>query len=112
MQSSKASKKTKIADESISPVSEISAVSEGTSKPRTSRSSKLKKETSETGPAKHRKVSAPEPVATAPVITTPSHDEIAKLAYSYWIARGYTHGSPEEDWLRAERELRAKSLGL
>jgi hypothetical protein len=32
-------------------------------------------------------------------------DAIAKLAYSYWEARGYQGGSPEEDWLHAEREL-------
>ena len=31
--------------------------------------------------------------------------EISRLAYSYWEARGYQGGSPEEDWLRAEREL-------
>jgi hypothetical protein len=35
----------------------------------------------------------------------PSHDEIARLAYSYWQARGYQHGSAEADWLRAEAEL-------
>jgi hypothetical protein len=29
------------------------------------------------------------------------------LAYSYWEARGYNGGSSEEDWLRAEHELRA-----
>jgi hypothetical protein len=34
-------------------------------------------------------------------------DAIARLAYSYWEARGYTDGSPEEDWLRAEHELRS-----
>ena len=33
-------------------------------------------------------------------------DAIATLAYSYWETRGYTGGSAEEDWLRAERELR------
>jgi Protein of unknown function (DUF2934) len=38
-----------------------------------------------------------------------AHEEIAKLAYSYWIARGCSHGSAEEDWLRAERELRQGS---
>jgi hypothetical protein len=38
----------------------------------------------------------------------PSQDAIARLAYSYWEARGYAGGSPEEDWLRAERELTAK----
>jgi len=30
---------------------------------------------------------------------------VAQLAYSYWEARGYDGGSPEEDWLRAEQEL-------
>ena len=37
---------------------------------------------------------------------TPSHDEIARLAYSYWEARGRRHGCPEEDWYRAEREAK------
>lgn len=36
----------------------------------------------------------------------PGHEEIARLAYSYWEARG-GGGSPEDDWLRAERQLRA-----
>jgi hypothetical protein len=42
--------------------------------------------------------------------TTPAAalDEIAKLAYSYWEARGYQGGNPEEDWLRAEQELNGK----
>jgi Protein of unknown function (DUF2934) len=35
----------------------------------------------------------------------PSHDEIARLAYSYWEARGGQGGSPCEDWFDAEREL-------
>jgi hypothetical protein len=35
----------------------------------------------------------------------PTHEEIARLAYSYWEARGCRSGSPWEDWLRAEREL-------
>ena len=39
---------------------------------------------------------------------SPSHDEIAVLAYSYWEARGCQGGSPDEDWLRAERELRTR----
>lgn len=32
-------------------------------------------------------------------------EAIARLAYSYWEARGCCGGSAEEDWLRAEREL-------
>ena len=33
-------------------------------------------------------------------------DQVALLAYSYWEARGCPDGSPEEDWLRAEQNLR------
>ena len=41
---------------------------------------------------------------------TPIRDEdIALLAYSYWEARAGRDGSAEEDWLRAERELRARA---
>jgi len=48
---------------------------------------------------------------TAKADTAPSFKQIAQLAYSYWEARGYQNGSPEEDWLRAEAELRAQSFG-
>ena len=40
---------------------------------------------------------------------SPSHQEVARLAYLYWEARGCQGGSPEEDWRRAEQELRATS---
>ena len=33
-------------------------------------------------------------------------EAISRLAYSYWEARGWQGGSPEEDWLRAEAEMR------
>src|ERR1700722_585776 len=42
----------------------------------------------------------------SPVMPVVSREEIARLAYSYWEARGRPHGSAAEDWLRAERELR------
>ena len=43
--------------------------------------------------------------------TAPTHEEISRLAYSYWESRGERGGSPWEDWLRAERELmRRKEL--
>jgi hypothetical protein len=44
---------------------------------------------------------------TAPA--PPTHREVAALAYSYWEARGRQGGSPTEDWLRAERELRRRT---
>ncbi len=39
----------------------------------------------------------------------PSEAEIAERAYTYWNARGCVGGSPEEDWFRAEEELRAQT---
>lgn len=47
---------------------------------------------------------SPGPGATAPD-RAPEYREIAALAYSYWEARGGQGGSPEDDWLRAERAL-------
>ena len=50
-------------------------------------------------------VEQPEVVSAA----APAFDQIAALAYSYWEARGRQGGCPQEDWLRAEQELRATS---
>jgi hypothetical protein len=47
---------------------------------------------------------APEGVAQQETFV--DREAVARLAYSYWEARGFTGGSPEEDWLRAEREIR------
>jgi hypothetical protein len=44
--------------------------------------------------------------APAPTVAQPSHEEIASLAYSFWLARGCQGGSPHEDWVRAEEQLR------
>jgi hypothetical protein len=38
---------------------------------------------------------------------TVRHQDIAALAYSYWLQRGRQHGHHEEDWFRAERALRS-----
>ena len=40
----------------------------------------------------------------------PSEEEIRVLAHSYWLARGCQGGSPEEDWRRAEEELRLQAM--
>jgi hypothetical protein len=117
MQSSKASKKTsKQANETVASAQELVGAADVTTKPRASRSSKTKKsEPPETGTVKHHHKSTPPVVAESPVVEvvidalpTPrevSHEEISELAYSYWLARGCTHGSAEADWLNAEREL-------
>ena len=49
--------------------------------------------------------SEPEALSVAPAGSF--HEAVTRLAYSYWEARGFVGGSPEEDWLRAEQELRA-----
>jgi hypothetical protein len=62
-------------------------------------------ETATPAPHRHKKAT---PVAAAspdPIVDT---DEIATLAFSYWESRGYQGGSPEEDWFRAETELRER----
>lgn len=50
-----------------------------------------------------------EPLAALPAespVTSPTFEQIAQLAYTYWEERGYQGGSQEQDWLRAESELR------
>jgi hypothetical protein len=34
------------------------------------------------------------------------HERVEELAYQLWLDRGCPIGSPENDWLRAEQELR------
>ena len=51
---------------------------------------------------------SPAPEATPSAEHTPQGEEIARLAYSYWEARAFQGGSAEEDWHRAERELRTR----
>ena len=41
-------------------------------------------------------------------VMTFGYDEIATLAHELWQARGCPYGSAEEDWLRAESEVRAR----
>ena len=43
-----------------------------------------------------------------PSAAGPSREEIARLAHSYWEARGGQGGSAEDDWLRAEQELKRR----
>jgi hypothetical protein len=56
------------------------------------------------GTAKRRK-----PAAKKQAPAAPSREEIARLAEKYWAERGWPEGSPEQDWLRAEQELKTAS---
>jgi hypothetical protein len=62
-------------------------------------------------PAKPRKTAAKKEteVVTAHVATMPSREEVEKLARNYWAQRGFQDGYAEQDWLRAEQELRQKA---
>ena len=35
-------------------------------------------------------------------------EEIAKLAYQFFVDRGCEHGHDQEDWLRAEQVVRSR----
>jgi len=64
-----------------------------------------------------KKINQPSNIATDPAgaaanpvkADAPSHegagDEVRRLAYEYWLARGCPDSSPEEDWFRAEQAL-------
>jgi hypothetical protein len=56
---------------------------------------------------RHRKAAGPVTAVETPVNNARTED-IARLAYSLWEARGGQDGSPEEDWFRAEQELIGK----
>ncbi|MDQ2842758.1 MAG: DUF2934 domain-containing protein [Acidobacteriota bacterium] len=42
----------------------------------------------------------------APGYFLPGQDKIAVLAYRLWKERGSPFGSPKEDWLRAQRQIK------
>ena len=124
MQSNRSSKKSrKIADSAASASLESAGVTELKPKPRASKSSapKTTEVVKTESPSHHHKLSAA-PVAEALAAVSESssislnsvpavpprvvtHQQIAELAHSFWIGRGYVHGSAEDDWFRAEREL-------
>jgi hypothetical protein len=45
----------------------------------------------------------------AVMAASPTREEISRLAYGYWEARGKWNGLADEDWYRAERELWKRS---
>jgi Protein of unknown function (DUF2934) len=135
MQLNKASKKTtKSAEKIVAAAPDGPAAQEPAAKPRVSMSTKTgssktkKSEGTEMTSGKNLHKSASPAVAEPGVANktphveaklihdalrdTPSRvirtEDIAELAYSYWVERGYTHGYAEDDWLRAENALRPR----
>ena len=35
-------------------------------------------------------------------------NEVSKLAYQFYVDRGYNNGNDQDDWLRAERIVKAR----
>jgi hypothetical protein len=45
-----------------------------------------------------------------PSMASVDPNDVARLAHSYWEERNRQEGSAEEDWFRAERALRQRTL--
>jgi hypothetical protein len=61
------------------------------------------------GPKAVAKKETVKKAAVAPatnLLVMPGHEEIARRAYELWAERGFSHGDPNHDWVRAEQELR------
>ena len=58
-------------------------------------------------PAKPRKTAKKNETAVEEIkLAPPTREQIAELARKYWAERGWQDGYAEQDWLRAEQELR------
>ena len=88
-------------------------VTDAAKKPRSKRTTSASSQSQATGTpmedlavqAAPVEASQPQSVGDAPSSAVSIREQIAQLAYSYWEARGYQHGDPDEDWYRAEREV-------
>lgn len=60
-----------------------------------------------TRPVEEPKVAATRPLEELKETPAIGRDEIARLAFAKFAARGYGHGHAVTDWLAAEAELRA-----
>lgn len=81
------------------------ATPERAAKPKTPKTTvSVKSATPRVRVAKHKAatVAVEAPVVNAPAVN--QHDEISRIAYGFWEARGREHGHHEQDWLRAEQE--------
>jgi hypothetical protein len=71
-------------------------------------STSSEKETAKAPTAQPSKPAANTVAQAAPPARTNTlpHEQIARRAYEIFLARGSQHGSHEQDWFQAERELR------
>lgn len=55
-----------------------------------------------------KRVKRAESTAATEIDHRPLTEQIAALAHALWQERGCPEGSPEEDWLKAEQEIRQR----
>lgn len=60
-----------------------------------------------TKPSKHDQLA---PIVNV-ILAKPIKAEVARRAHEIFVARGGSHGCDLDDWLQAERELKAKANG-
>jgi hypothetical protein len=83
-------------------------MAESVKKPRVAKSKT--NDEAEAKPGKARTPKNPGSARPAPINgSEPTHEQIAELARKYWAQRGHIDGHHEEDWFRAENQLRAKA---
>lgn len=95
----------KLTDTSAKPASKTAAKSTAKSPTQTAANSAAK------APAKKSASPAKSAVSAPPAAEkkAPTHEEISHLAHQYWKERGHHHGSHEDDWHRAEQDLKSRS---
>ncbi len=87
-----------------------SSVSRGASTaPRRQTAAKPRVKRTETATAAPLEITATPSDLSAKPYAGPSPEDIALLAYSFWESRGCQGGTPEEDWLRAEKQLSVRA---
>src|SRR4051794_20763827 len=87
---------------------DTSAAPASVTKPRVAKPAAANAAPSRVKSVKHSKSAVPaamEIVEVAAITAVNPHEQIAKIAYGYWEARGYESGFHEQDWLRAEQEF-------
>ncbi len=55
---------------------------------------------------KRRNANAQENETRVVPVESTTEEQIASLAYEFWLLRGCPIGTPDEDWFRAEEALR------
>ena len=58
---------------------------------------------------KSSKPAAPQATKKSARLSNSQQEQVAKLAYQFWVERNYQHGYDQDDWARAESVVRART---